>query len=383
VRILVVVQRYGAEVVGGSESHARVVAQRLAKLNQVEVATTTALDYWSWAPHFSPGESMDGPVRVRRFPIAGLRSPTFKETEQHLLFEPHTLAEEREWLATQGPHVPELLEFLHREGGAYDAILFYTYIYEPTAAGLPLVAERAALISTAHDEEPLRLLPYRALFQLPRAFGVLTPEERDLVHARFANGHIPSEVLGIGLDPPPGHDPEPFRNRYAPRGPLVLYLGQVSEGKAVDELVADWIEYHDTGGAGTLVLAGTQRMPLPDREDIVSLGHVSEEEKYALLEAADVLVLPSHLESLGIVLLEAWQVGTPCLVSAHNAVTRGQVARARAGLSYERDDFADALAAVLARRDALGAAGRRYVERECTWPAFDGRLEQLVDLVAN
>ena len=382
-RILIVVQRYGAEVIGGSESHARVVAQRLAKLNEVEVATTTALDYWSWAPHFPAGESMDGAVRLRRFPIAGLRSPTFKDTERRLLFEPHTLAEERRWLIEQGPHVPALLEFLHREGSRYDAILFYTYIYEPTAAGLPLVAERAALISTAHDEEPLRLLPYRALFQLPRAFGFLTPEERDLVHARFANEHIPSEILGIGLDPPPWHDPQPFRDRYAPRGPLVLYVGQVSEGKAVDELVADWIEYHDTGGSGTLVLAGTQRMPLPDRDDIVSLGHVSEEEKYALLEAADVLILPSHLESLGIVLLEAWQVGTPCLVSAHNPVTRGQVARARGGLAYERDDLAEALAAVLAKRDALGSWGRRYVERECTWPAFDARLEQLVDLAAS
>jgi len=383
VKILIVVQRYGAEVIGGSESHARVVAQRLAKLNEVEIATTTALDYWSWAPHFPPGESMDGAVRVRRFPVAGVRSATFKDTEHHLLFEPHTLADERKWLIEQGPHVPALLEFLRREGGAYDAILFYTYIYEPTAAGLPLVAERAALISTAHDEEPLRLLPYRALFQLPRAFGFLTPEERDLVHARFANAHIPSEVLGIGLDPPPWHDPAPFRDRYAPRGPLVLYVGQVSEGKAVDELVADWIEYHDAGGAGTLVLAGTQRMPLPDRDDIVSLGHVSEEEKYALLEAADVLVLPSHLESLGIVLLEAWQVGTPCLVSAHNAVTRGQVARAQGGLGYERDDLAEALAAVLAKRDVLGASGRRYVDRECTWPAFDARLEQLVDLAAS
>ncbi|TMG42707.1 MAG: glycosyl transferase family 1, partial [Chloroflexi bacterium] len=175
-KILIVVQRYGAEVIGGSESHARVVAQRLAKLNEVEIATTTALDYWSWAPHFPPGESMDGAVRVRRFPVAGVRSPTFKDTEHHVLFEPHTLADERKWLIEQGPHVPALLEFLRREGGAYDAILFYTYIYEPTAAGLPLVAERAALISTAHDEEPLRLLPYRALFQLPRAFGFLTPE---------------------------------------------------------------------------------------------------------------------------------------------------------------------------------------------------------------
>jgi glycosyltransferase involved in cell wall biosynthesis len=383
VKILIVVQRYGAEVVGGSESHARVVAQRLAKINEVEVATTNALDYWSWAPHFPVGESMDGPVRVRRFGVAVTRSPTFKEVERHVLFEPHTLADEQTWLALQGPHTPDLLEFLHGEGKTYDAILFYTYIYEPTAAGLPLVPERAALISTAHDEEPLRLVPYRALFQLPRAFGFLTPEERDLVHERFRNEHIPSEVLGIGLDPPPWHDPEPFREHYAPRGPLVVYLGQVSEGKAVDELLADWIAYREGSGAGTLALAGTARMAIPERDDIVPLGRVSDEDKYALLEAADVLVLPSHLESLGIVLLEAWQVGTPCLVSARNKVTSGQVARANGGAAYVRGGFADALGVVLAKRDALGAAGRAYVERDCAWPAFDARLEQLVDLAAN
>jgi len=381
-KILVVVQRFGAEVVGGSESHARVVAQRLAKLNDVEVATTTALDYWTWAPHFAAGDSLDGPVRVRRFPVAAGRSATFKDVERHLLFEPHTLDEERAWLAAQGPHAPALLEFLHREGRAYDAILFYTYIYEPTAAGLPLVAERAGLVSTAHDEEPLKLLPYRSLFQLPRAFGFLTIEEQALVRSRFHNEHIPGEVLGIGLDPPPWHDPSPFRERYAPRGPLVVYLGQVSEGKAVDELIADWIAYREAGGGGTLALVGTQRMTLPEREDVVSLGRVSEEDKYALLAAADALVLPSHLESLGIVLLEAWQVGTPCLVSAKNAVTSGQAARANGGLAYARDEFADALARLLARRDELGTAGKAYVAAECTWPAFDARLEQLVDLVA-
>jgi glycosyltransferase involved in cell wall biosynthesis len=383
VRILVVVQRYGAEVVGGSESHARVVAQRLAMVNEVEVATTNAIDYWSWAPHFPVGESMDGPVRVRRFAVTGMRCPTFKEAERHVLFESHTRADEEAWLAIQGPHTPDLLEFLRREGKSYDAILFYTYIYEPTAAGLPIVPERAALISTAHDEEPLRLVPYRALFQLPRAFGFLTPEERELVHSRFRNEHIPSEVLGIGLDAPPWHDPEPFRERYAPRGPLVLYLGQVSEGKAVDELIADWARHRDSGGAGTLVLAGTARMPIPERDDLVSLGRVSDEDKYALLEAADVLVLPSHLESLGIVLLEACQVGTPCLVSAKNKVTTGQVARARGGASYDRGGFEKALAAVLSDRESLGESGRRYVEAECAWPAFDTRLEQLTELVAN
>ena len=41
-----------------------------------------------------------------------------------------------------------------------------------------------------------------------------------------------------------------------------------------------------------------------------------------------------------------------------------------------------AIEAALAKRERLGASGREYVQRECAWPAFDARLEQLVDLVA-
>src|SRR2546430_12078335 len=160
-------------------------------VNEVEIATTNALDYWSWAPHFPVGESMDGPVRVRRFAVTGLRSPAFKDAERHVLFEAHTLADEQGWLAMQGPHTPGLLEFLRSEGKSYDAILFYTYIYEPTAAGLPLVPQRAALISTAHDEEPLPLRPYRRLFPLPRAFRFPTPPGHGLVPARLPYLHIP------------------------------------------------------------------------------------------------------------------------------------------------------------------------------------------------
>ena len=65
-----------------------------------------------------------------------------------------------------------------------------------------------------------------------------------------------------------------------------------------------------------------------------------------------------------------------------NAVTTGQLARAGGGLAYDRGRFGSALEALLRSRAALGAAGRSYVERECPWPAFDARLEQLVGLVA-
>jgi glycosyltransferase involved in cell wall biosynthesis len=383
VRILVVVQRYGADVIGGSEQHARTTALRLARRHQVEIATTTALDYWTWTNHYAPGEETIDGLKVRRFNVASGRDPDFKEIEKHLLTEPHTLAEEQGWLRAQGPHSPGLLDFLHDHGREYDAVLFYTYIYEPTAAGLPIVPERAALISTAHAEAPLDLAPYRVLFQMPRAFGFLTPEERDLVQSRFHNAHIPNEVIGIGLDEAPRADRAAMRARFAD-GPLVAYLGQVSEGKGVDDLLSLWDAYRARSGRGTLALAGNVHMNIGKRDDVAVLGRVSDADKWALLSAADVLVLPSRFESLGIVLLEAWQVGTPVLVAAKNLVTTGQVARARGGLGYDNDvpSFTEALDAMLATGTTFGGRGREWVARECSWPAFDERLERLVALTA-
>jgi len=383
--ILIVVQRFGDEVVGGSEGHARVVASRLARSHNVEIATTTAADYWTWAPFYPSGTSDLAGLRVHRFPVADGRDPEFKAFESKVLNGEHTLADEDEWLRRQGPHCPELLDFLHWQGSDYDAVLFYTYIYEPTARGVPIVPERAALISTAHDEAPLRLAPYRALFQLPRAFGFLTPEERDLVHRTFRNEHIPHETLGLGLDTPGAYDVAAFRAAHELAGPLVLYLGQVSEGKGCDELLAAWAAYRARPSArpATLVLAGTLRMDVPDRRDVAALGRIPDAEKYAALAAADALVLPSRFESLGIVLLESWQVGTPVLVRADNPVTAGQVARSGGGITYrDADGFGDALDRVVAARETLGAAGRAWVERESSWDAFDARLAQLVALTA-
>jgi glycosyltransferase involved in cell wall biosynthesis len=381
-RLLLVVQRYGEEVVGGSESHARAVAQRLAERHEVEIATTDALDYWTWEPHFPAGNAQDGPVMVRRFPVRAPRDPHFKEFEDRVLLGDHTLRDELEWLARQGPDCPSLLEFLHAAGSEYDAVLFYTYIYLPTAHGLPIVPERAVLIPTAHRERPLYLAPYRALFQLPRAIGYLTPEERDLVHETLHNESVPSTILGFALDAPPPADAVAFRERHDLAGPLVLYLGQVSEGKGIAELLRCWDTFRarDGGAEATLVLAGTVRMELSERADVRVLGRVSDGEKWAALAAADVLVHPSHLESLGITLLEAWQEETPVLVPEWNAVTAGQVRRSGGGEIYgSTEDFASKLAALVLGTDH-GARGKQWVERECSWTSFDERLAELLEL---
>ena len=176
-----------------------------------------------------------------------------------------------------------------------------------------------------------------------------------------------------------------FRAKHGISGPYVLYLGQVSEGKGCDELLAEWTAYRERGAAPdvTLVFAGTLRMAMPDRPDVRALGRVSEADKAGALAGAVALVQPSRLESLGIVLFEAWQYGTPSLVPAANLITSGQTARAGAGRSYDQGGFGAALDAVRATRDAYGAAGLAYVRSECSFDAFDERLERLVEATVD
>ena len=76
-KLAVVVQRYGAEINGGAELHARYVAERLSRHVEVEVLTTCARDYITWRNEIEPGIDAVNGVPVRRFPRApGTRPPT-------------------------------------------------------------------------------------------------------------------------------------------------------------------------------------------------------------------------------------------------------------------------------------------------------------------
>ena len=65
-KLAFIVQRYGREILGGSETLARQLAERLARRHEITVLTTTALDYITWKNHYEPGETKERGVRVRR-----------------------------------------------------------------------------------------------------------------------------------------------------------------------------------------------------------------------------------------------------------------------------------------------------------------------------
>ena len=94
---------------------------------------------------------------------------------------------QQEWMRMQGPWTPELVADLPHVGRAYDCVVFVTYLYWTTYAGLRAIGGSmpTLLHPTAHDEPPLRMSIFEEVFRLPDAFAFLTPEESELVARRF------------------------------------------------------------------------------------------------------------------------------------------------------------------------------------------------------
>src|SRR5262249_16127247 len=69
----VIVQRYGPEVTGGAEAHARQIVDRLSPHWELRVLTSCAVDHLSWANALPAGESEVDGVPVVRFPTRGAR----------------------------------------------------------------------------------------------------------------------------------------------------------------------------------------------------------------------------------------------------------------------------------------------------------------------
>jgi glycosyltransferase involved in cell wall biosynthesis len=386
-RLAFVVQRYGPDVDGGAEHECRRVAEALAAHHDVEVLTTCARDYLTWRNVYPSGLETRSGVRVRRFPVdRPRRVRAFGRYADRLYATPHTFFEEAEWVRRQGPLALSLVEWIRAHADDHDGFVFYTYLYLPTTLGLPLVAHKAVLVPTAHDERPIYLDLFRGLFRLPRALVFQTEEERAFIEARFHTAHIPSAVIGAGIDPASDADPERFRREHGLAGPYLLYVGRVDVEKGCRALAEAFLAWQTrTREPVTLLLMGTVAMKLPRHPAIRALGFRPEREKRDALAGAAALVMPSPHESFSFVVLEAWSQGTPVLATARSPVLRGHVERSGAGLLFDRapGDFGTAVDALLADpvlRKTLGERGRTYVEARYRWPRI---THQYLDFLAR
>ena len=116
-KLAFIVQRYGTEILGGSEYHCRLIAERLAQKHEVEVLTTCARDYITWKNEYPEGTDRVRGVTVRRFANAITRDlDAFNRQSDWIFNHPHTQDDEMAWLKAAGAVVLRRCSITSRGG---------------------------------------------------------------------------------------------------------------------------------------------------------------------------------------------------------------------------------------------------------------------------
>lgn len=376
-KLAVVVQRYGADINGGAELHARYVAEHLSRHADVEVLTTRARDYVTWRDDYPAATEQINGVAVRRFSVDHERDVrVFGRWSEHVFGHQHSYLDELKWLDAEGPRSTSLLSHVRSAQAAYDYVFFFSYRYYHAYHGVRAMPSRAILVPTAERDQAIGLAISPRIFRGVRALMYNSPEEQRLIQAVSNNHDVPGVVVGIGSAIPDRPQAERFRQKYGITGRFALYVGRIDQNKGCNELFSFFLNGLEALPKGLqLVLIGKEMLPIPEHPRVLHLGFLDDQDKFDALAAADLLVMPSYYESLSMVALEAWALGTPVLANGKCEVLRGQCIRSKGGLYYEtQTEFIETLRAIAESRGlnaAFGANGRQFFQQHYSWPVIE------------
>jgi len=382
-KIAFVVQRYGKEVMGGSELHCRLVAERLAATgHDCTVYTTTAQDYITWKNEYPPGETILNGVSIKRFKVDKERDiDSFNKYSDWIFSNKHSREHEIEWMDRQGPCCPDLLEEIGKKEQDHDLFVFFTYLYYNTYWGLKKVKGKKALVPTAHDEPALYLDIIQEVFSAPQAFVFNTEAEKTMLNRQFSFKGKYCDIVGVGVDIPKDKKEFVFSQKYGIERPYILYAGRIEPGKGCQELIDYFLLYNQDNPGMELVLIGKLLMDLPSHPNIRYLGFVPPEDKNAAMRHALVTIHSSYLESLCMAAQESLVVRTPILVQGKTEPLKQHCLKGNCGLWYSgRKEFALALS--LFRKDSrlrkiMGENGYQYIQQNYSWRKIIDKYRKL------
>lgn len=288
-----------------------------------------------------------------------------------------------------------LWRFLRAEVSRFDVVHVTAVFSFPSAvacatsraAGVPyVVSPRGALRTWAVGHKRWKKLPYwyaveRRALRGAAALHATSREEEDELARLLPSIRTVSIPNGVTPAKTPSVERKPK---------TVLFLGRVHPVKALDRLLLALSKLAPKYPELEAVIAGPndegewERLEsmLPSLEPtprVRYIGPVSGPVKDELLASATVLVLPSHTENFGQVVVEALAMGTPVVASRSTPWAVLEEAKAGVWVPNDPERLADGLDRVLGDPDAarrMGEAGRVLAARY-SWQSV---AEQLVSL---
>ncbi len=388
--LAIVLPRYGAELGGGAETLVRSLILALKEQDQlsgfsrkIEVWSTCAKDHRTWDNYYEAGDSIEDGIAVRRFKVDERDLEVFITSEMSIQrAKPLSLEGQLNWLGA-GVNSSDLYRHIISQGEKFEAIVFAPYLFATTFWGSLIYPERSLLIPCLHNEAYAYLDVIRELFSRVRGLIFNAASEMQLAAELYGKDKIISKgaVVGMGFSKSETNCCEISQRLPFKEQSYLLYSGRKEQGKNLDLLISYFSENKAEFPGLKLVLIGSGEInflkELP--EDVIDLGFVSAEEKMSLMKNALALCQPSTNESFSIVLMEAWQMGTPVIVHGNCAVTREHVLQSNGGLFFSnKKDFVAVLKYLRNNKDQsriLGKQGKQYVEEVYSWKAVLDRLD--------
>jgi glycosyltransferase involved in cell wall biosynthesis len=388
-KIGIIVQRYGIEINGGAEYHARLIAEKMSQYFDVEVFTSTARDYITWKHYYPNKYERINNIPVHRFPVQKTRDPIIFGQIQNLIFDDeHTFDDELQWMKEQGPYFPDLLETLEKKENELDYYFFFSYRYYHSYHGVKRFKDKAVLVPTAEYDPVIYLRLFKDFFNMPGAIIYNSHEEKEMIHKVSGNEKVLGDIVGIGSEIPGSFNPQSFRDKYNIREKYFIYIGRLDENKGVPELLRFYLQLLSEEDIDlTLVLMGKSVIDIPEHPKIKFLGFLLDEDKFDALTGAEFLVIPSQFESLSMVTLEAWAVGKPVVANGRTEVLQGQCRRSNAGLWYTNYDEFKKIILLLNEnqelKEMMGCNGKTFFETHYSWPVIENKYLKIIEQMEN
>lgn len=229
-----------------------------------------------------------------------------------------------------------------------------------------------------------------------------TTEEEKTLASPYVFGR-PSVVVPLGLDLNDYTNlPEPrlFGARYPElkKKKIVLFFGRLNFKKGLDILAKAFALVAKGRDGVHLVIAGPDNDGyqshvkgwLKDEgvlDKVTFTGLLQGDDKLAVLQAADVFVLPSYTENFGISVIEAMACALPVVISDKVNIWR-EVKNSKAGRvsPCDSNSFAEMILEVLAdpqKAETMGHCGRQLVEERFQWDSVALKMQDVYSSILS
>lgn len=406
-KIAFVVVRYGKDINGGAEYHCQMLAERLIREYDVEVLTTCVRNVSTGDNYYAEGTENWNGVVVRRFkadPINPQSERVYNKKAKparrlrHLLYQLRLLKfisnfipvwrfkEEVEINAMNASmfYSSRLNSFIQFHKDDYKAFIVMSLDYPAFYYTALYAGEKMIAIPTMHYAKiSFRSLLTSAISKVAYV-GFNTNEEQKLGEQIFGKAMKLCGIISVGIETPEAANWEEVRDKYQLPERYLLYVGRITHVKLY-RLLSYYLNYKKkyVDSALKLVLVGGLTIDKIIDPDIIYTGFVSDEEKMAILQHAEIVVNPSNGESLSLILLEAMNQGKPMLVNGRCKVLKEHCLKSdfasfyyTTNVSFNR--YLHKMEISTSLRQAMGQKGKKYVENNYNWNLIMGRLKYVI-----